>query len=54
MGGSKKIVQNKRFTNVEAGFYKDYDINWLRKNPDHPDFHLVAEFDGKNKKEDKE
>lgn len=26
-------------------FYKGYDIRWLRKNPDHPDFYLVAEFD---------
>jgi hypothetical protein len=31
------------------GFYKGYDIKWLKENPDHPMFKLVAEFEKKNK-----
>jgi len=27
------------------GFYKGYNIKWLREMPDHSDFHLVAEYD---------
>jgi hypothetical protein len=30
------------------GFYKGYDIKWLKKNPQHPDFYLVAEFEALN------
>jgi len=30
---------------------KDYDINWLRGLPKHPDYHLVVEFDAKQAKE---
>ena len=37
----------------KAGVYKGYSIDWLRKNPDHPDYHLVAEFEAKQKKENK-
>ncbi len=36
------------------GFYKGYDIEWLRKlGEEHPDFHLVAEFDNKSKSKKK-
>ena len=41
------------FTDEKAGFYKNYAVNWLRKNPDHPKFYLVAEYDSL-KKEDNE
>ena len=41
------------FTSEKAGFYKNYAVNWLRKNPDHPKFYLVAEYDSL-KKEDNE
>ena len=34
---------------LKAGFYKGYDIGWLRKNEDHPDFNVVAEFDNLKK-----
>ena len=34
----------------KAGFFKGYDIEWLRKIPEHPDFYLVAEFDKLKKK----
>lgn len=27
--------------------YEGYDIKWLRKEPSHPDYHLVAEYDEK-------
>ena len=30
---------------LKAGFYKGYDMRWLRNNPDHPEFRLVEEFD---------
>jgi hypothetical protein len=29
------------------GWYKGYDIKWLRNEPEHPDFYLVAEYDKK-------
>lgn len=32
------------------GFYKGYEIKWLRGEPQHPDFKLVAEYDKKNEK----
>lgn len=30
-----------------SSLYKGYDIKWLKDNPDHPDFYLVAEAEGK-------
>ena len=30
---------------MKAGFYKSYDMRWLRTIPEHPDFYLVAEYD---------
>lgn len=34
---------------LKAGFYKGYDIEWLRGiGEDHPDFYLVAEYDEMN------
>jgi hypothetical protein len=30
---------------VKPRFYKGYDMVWLKKNPSHPDFSLVAEYD---------
>jgi len=27
------------------GFWKGYDVRWLKKNPDHADFKLVAEYE---------
>ncbi len=38
---------------LKAGFYKGYEINWLRKERSHPDYHLVAEFDKKHGKKGK-
>ena len=32
------------------GFYKGYDVNWLRKEPSHPDYYLVEEYDKKGDK----
>jgi len=29
--------------------YKGYDINWLKGEPQHPDFKLVAEYEAKYK-----
>ena len=37
-----------------AGVYKGYSINWLKKlGEEHPKFYLVAEFEAKQKKENK-
>jgi len=35
----------------DGGFYKGYDMKWLRKEVDHPDFYLVAEYDKLVKKD---
>lgn len=36
--------------NDADGFYKGYDIEWLRANKEeHPDGHLVDEYDNLNK-----
>ena len=32
---------------AKEGWYKGYDVRWLRGETDHPDYHLVAEFDKK-------
>jgi len=32
------------------GWYKGYDISWLRKETEHPDHHLVAEYEAKGGK----
>ena len=47
MGAKKQPTEADR---LKAGFYKGYDIEWLRGEPEHPDFHLVAEYDKKYKK----
>jgi hypothetical protein len=39
---------DKQFDN--PAFYQGYDIKWLRNNPDHPHYYLVAEYDEKQKK----
>ena len=39
----------KEYTNAKAGFYKNYDIRWLKSIGEiHPDFKLVAEYEKKN------
>lgn len=46
------MAKNKQKPAGEApGRYKGYDIEWLRSlGEEHPDHHLVAEFDTKNSK----
>ena len=34
---------------LALGWYGGYDMKWLRELPQHPDFHLVAEYDKKKK-----
>ena len=34
-------------TEVGPRFYKDYDIKWLKSEPEHPDFYLVKEYEEK-------
>lgn len=48
----EKVKEVKKATEkvsekVDSGFYKGYDMRWLRKETEHPDFHLVAEYDKK-------
>lgn len=40
-----KVSEASETELLKAGFYKSYDIRWLREIPEHPDFHLVAEHD---------
>ena len=35
---------------LKVGFYKGYDMRWLREIPEHPDYSLVAEYDALEKK----
>lgn len=44
---NKKSEPKKR---VIPGFYKGYDIKWLKQIPEHPDYYLVAEYEAKQKK----
>ena len=37
----------------KTGYYKSYDIYWLEKEPEHPDYYLVAEFYKKFGKKEK-
>lgn len=46
-GIMSKKQASKDFTNKQAGFYKSYDIRWLKNEPDHPAFNLVAEYESK-------
>lgn len=45
----KKAVKVKPEANI-PGFYKGYDIKWLKDQPDHPEYKLVAEYEAKEKK----
>lgn len=33
------------------GFYKGYDMRWLKGEPQHPDYKLVAEYEALKEKE---
>ena len=47
-GAPIKKAKKEPFTNLEAGFYKGYDIRWLKKVRDeHPDGKLVNEYEKK-------
>jgi len=47
----KKPTKKEKKTLLDAGFYKGYDVRWLRGlDGEHPDFHLVAEYDKKYNK----
>ena len=42
--------KSKEVAKEAPGFYKSYDIEWLRSEPTHPDYYLVAEYDAKKEK----
>lgn len=41
------MVKEKNKKKEIKGFYKGYDVRWLKENEDHPDFYLVAEYEAK-------
>ena len=44
-----KETTSKEFTNDRVGFYKDYDIRWLKGVKDeHPKGYLVNEYEKKH------
>lgn len=43
----KKKVEVKKPDPKESGVYKGYDVRWLKREPDHPDYGLVAEYEKK-------
>lgn len=43
----KDSGKKKKAEKLVNGFYKGYDMRWLKKNPDHADFYLVAECEEK-------
>jgi len=43
-----KKVEPKAKALEARGYYKSYDIKWLREYPEHPDYKLVAEYDKEN------
>ena len=50
----KKELTEEEVENEVEGFYKGYEIEWLRKEPTHADFYLVAEYDELNPTEEVE
>jgi len=45
----REDVEEAAESTVEApGWYKGYDMKWLKKVTDHPDHNLVAEYEEKN------
>jgi len=42
---ARKVKKVSEKELLESGIYKGYSIKWLRETPEHPDFHLVAEYD---------
>lgn len=56
MARRKNVVKSKKASDKELfdmGVYKGYEIKWLRGIPEHPDYHLVAEYDKKVKSNSK-
>ena len=45
--GKKKAKKVSVKDSLKAGFYKGYDIKWLKREPKHPDYYLVAEYESK-------
>jgi hypothetical protein len=41
----KKVKKSEKKS--KPMFYKGYDIKWLKKEPEHPDYKLVAEYEEK-------
>jgi hypothetical protein len=46
MASKKKAVEAEE-SKVAPKIYKGYDIKWLRGEPEHPHYELVAEYDKK-------
>ena len=49
------MAKKKAEVKVEpSGFYKGYDMAWLKKEKTHPDFYLVAEYESEQPVVEKE
>lgn len=42
-----KEVKEKSEKKEKYGFYKGYDLQWLKSEPEHPDYYLVKEYENK-------
>ena len=41
----EEVVEKKEKAKEAPSFYKGYDIRWLKREPTHPEFGLVAEYE---------
>lgn len=48
---SEEVLEKESTKRGSDDMYKGYSISWLRKEPTHPHFYLVEEYDNRNKKE---
>lgn len=39
------MTKKKKAVGEKPAFYKGYDIKWLKREEEHPDFYLVKEYE---------
>ena len=42
---AKEKKEKKEKVEANNGFYKGYDMRWLKKETKHPEYYLVAEYE---------
>lgn len=40
-------MKDKKVSKAKPNMYKGYDVYWLKRDPKHPDYKLVAEYEKK-------